>query len=62
MAGRLRVSDDRGVAEEQVNGHADTMDGIFASIRSAFGIQRPRQAAVGLRARVMVARLSQPLG
>jgi signal transduction histidine kinase len=42
------------VTAKRVNGYVDTVDGIIRNIRtSIFGLQQPRQAAVGLQARVM---------
>ncbi len=39
---------------KQVNGYADTVDGIIENIRtSIFGLRQPRRAADGLQARVM---------
>jgi signal transduction histidine kinase len=39
---------------ERVNGYIDTVDEVIKKIRaSIFGLQQPRQAPIGLRARVM---------
>ncbi len=39
---------------ERVNGYIDTVDDVIKKIRaSIFGLQQPRQAPIGLRARVM---------